>query len=532
MEAILRLLKLQIDNKTDVLKTKSLKKMIPAILKIVLTVVALTVVVGLVLFRIFVLGFAVNAQLLAMVLVFLQLVSLLFGIGSVISNLYLQKDNELLMCLPVTPNQLFISKIILIYLHELLINAMIAIPIFIALGFVGELGVVFYLSIIPLIVLLPVFPIFLASFISIPVMMILKFLKKHVTLSIVTLLALVIGVLTVYVSLLGSIADGFNIANKQIETVKKINAAILEIGAKIPLYFQIGQAMFAFSKWYVLAVYLGISAVIMALTILLVRPVYFKTAMSALENDVKKGKAKTYKKRSVLSSLLLKEILCVFRSPGYVFEYFLFALLMPFITFSYDKLLMTTTVNQGGQNMIAGSHLMVVAILAMLSNIVSASTVSRDGGNFYITKIVPVNYFAQMGAKLLFNAIFTVTAVIVTMFVSFFNFPVWQIILGSVAVIFASIGHIALSIEMDVKNPVLNFQGNEGGDALQKNTTISAIIGLLIGILMGVIVMIMAFMNKPILPYIILIIASLIFCVRRVYVLILRIQLQYASIEI
>ena len=87
---------------------------------------------------------------------------------------------------------------------------------------------------------------------------------------------------------------------------------------------------------------------------------------------------------------------------------------------------MSIAVNEAGTQMIAGSHVMVVAILALLSNIVSASTISRDGGNFYISKIVPINYYTQIFAKVAFNAIFTVAALLVTMVISFTMYPVWH----------------------------------------------------------------------------------------------------------
>ena len=169
---------------------------------------------------------------------------------------------------------------------------------------------------------------------------------------------------------------------------------------------------------------------------------------------------------------------------------FLFTLLMPFIVFSYDKLLTTITVNQAGRNMIAGAHVMVVAILAMLSNIVSASAISRDGGNFYTSKIIPVNYYQQIFAKLVFNAIFTTSAIIVTMIVSMFGKDAvpWQLIMGSVAVIFASIGHIAWSLEMDIKNPTINAQGDEESSTTSKSTPQSIITGLVIGFVLGIIV--------------------------------------------
>ena len=150
-------------------------------------------------------------------------------------------------------------------------------------------------------------------------------------------------------------------------------------------------------------------------------------SMSALEKTIRPAKKeKRFKKSSTLMSLIKKEAVCIFRSPTDVFEYFLFTLLMPFIVYSYDKLLMTITVNQAGVNMIAGSHVMVVAILAMLSNIVSASAISRDGGNFYTSKIIPVNYYTQLFAKLLFNAIFTIGALLVTAVISMFIYPACQ----------------------------------------------------------------------------------------------------------
>jgi ABC-2 type transport system permease protein len=204
---------------------------------------------------------------------------------------------------------------------------------------------------------------------------------------------------------------------------------------------------------------------------------------------------------------------------------------MPVIVLAYDKLLLTISVNTAGQNMIAGSHLMIVAILAMLSNIISASSISRDGGNFYISKIVPVNYYTQIGAKLVFNAVFTVGAILVTMCISFIYQNALQVILGSIAVMFASIGHIAMSLDIDIKTPILNYQGNEDNSAMKKNTLKSTLYGLAIGIIMGLIVIGFAFKEMTILPYVLLVIAGLAFGIYRIYMLVLRIHLQYDKIE-
>ena len=531
MHTLIKLLRLQIDNKTDILKTNSLKKMIISVLKRLILLVALTLGIGYLTFGLSGLGFRINAEFLGIVLLALQLISLIFGIGSIITNLYLSKDNEILMGLPTTPNQLFMSKILLIYFHELSITATLAIPLFLSFGVMGQFGLSFFLCIPIYIIILPLLPISLAAFISIPVMMIIKFLKKHMYLSVALVLIAVAAILTIYISLLSKIAVGFDIASKQIETIIQVNSIVLKLGKSLPLYFQLGKAMSTFDSWGWIFIYFVGCQFIYVLTILFIRPLYFKIAMSSLENTFKLNAKKDYIERKPFVSLLIKEIKCVFRSPGNVFEYFLFTLLMPFIVFSYDKLLLIISVNQAGQNMIAGSHLMIVAILAMLSNIISASSISRDGGNFYISKIVPVNYYTQIGAKLVFNAIFTVGAILVTMCISFIYQNPVQVILGSLAVIFASIGHIAMSLDMDIKTPILNYQGNEDNSAMQKNTVKSTILGLLIGIIMGLIVIAFAFIEMTILPYVILLIAGLAFGIYRLYMLVLRIHLQYDKIE-
>ena len=532
MKTVLSLLKLQIDNKSDLLKTATPKTMFLALAKAIILIALGTLGVSFGLSKIFVLGFIINRELLALVLLFTQAISLVFAVGNVINTLYLSKDNEMLVCLPVTPNQLFISKILVIYVSELAVNAAISIPLFVTLGSFSSFNAYYYFSVILLIFLLPILPIVAAAFLSIPIMAVIKFLKKHTVLSIIVVFSLVAACLWLYISLISSIASEFNIADKQYETVRNINGIILSLGKMIPVYYQLAGAMVDWSMWYYFVLFVVICAVISVLTIMFTRYFFFKTAMSSLENTIKSVPKKTrFRRRGVLSSLVLKEFHCVFRSASDVFEYFLFTLLMPFIVFSYDRLLMTITVNQAGVNMIAGAHVMVVAILAMLSNISSASAISRDGGNFYVSKIVPVNYYSQIFAKFLFNAIFTIGALVVTGIVSSYIYPLWQIILGSIAIAMASVGHIAYSIDTDIKEPTVNNGGDEKSSSVSKSTPKSLIYGLVIGFIMGMIVILMSSVKNVYLPYFIIIAASFIFMIYRINTLILRINLRYDKIE-
>ena len=532
MKKVLSLLKMQLDNKTNLLKMTSPKVMIPALLKAIALLVASIGVVWFGLARIFTLGFAINAELFSLVLLVTQLLSLVFAVGNVINTLYLNRDNEMLICLPVTPNHLFISKLLMIYIKEIAVNALITLPIFITLGIFSNPGISYYLSLPLFVMLLPVLPIVVAAFLSIPVMSIIKFLKKHTLLAIAVIFSIVSVCLWGYLSAIGSIASEFNITDKQIETVLETNNVIATIGKKIPLYYQLGRAMTTFTMWHWFPIFLALCATVSVFAVLFTRKLFFKMAMSSLEKTVKvKAKIKKFKKSSSFVSLFKKEVFCVFRSSAEIFEYFLFTILMPFIVFSYDRLLMTITVNQAGINMIAGAHVMVVAIMAMLSNISSASAVSRDGGNFHTSKTIPVDFFTQMFVKFTFNAVFTIGAIILTALISIFFYPTWQIVMGSIAVAMAAVGHIAYSISCDIKNPTISAVGDDEASTVSKSTSKCLVVGLILGFIIGMIVILMSAVKNLYLPYWIIIVFSFLYMVNRIVDMILRINYTYDKIE-
>ena len=534
MSTVLSLLKLQLDNKTDLLKLAKPKVMASEISKKIIILLLATLAVSFAISKIMI-GFKVNAELLSIVLFITQVISLVFAVGNVIHTLYLSPDNAMLVCLPVTPDQLFISKLLMIYVNELLVSTMVSFPILFCLGraaWIGTFGISYYLSIPLLILLLPILPIVVAAFVSVPLMFVIRFLKRHTLISVITVLVLVGACLYGYVSVIGDIMLEFD-ANDQFEIARTVNAAVERIGKKIPVYYHLAVAMTSFKRWYSFAMFILICAIVMSLTFVFTRYFFFKIAMSSLEKTVKsKKRPKKFKKYSPFKSLFVKEIFCVFRSATEIFEYFLFTLMMPFIVFVCDRLVMSAAVNEAGDNMKAGAHVMVLAILAMLSNISSASAVSRDGGNFYTSKIVPINYYTQIFAKFAFNAVFTVGALALTGIISVFIYPVWQVVLGTLAVAMAAVGHIAYCIDSDIKDPTPNLQGNEGASEVGKCTPKCIAYGLCVGFILGLVVILMSSADLvPIMPYLVIIAASFVFMVYRVYTMILRINLTYDKIE-
>lgn len=533
MNQVLKLFKLQLDEKYDILKTNNKKKMLWSIFKYFLLLAALTIVFYVLFLRLSLVGFVVNRQLVSIILLVTQIISLFFAVGHIINTLYQNKNNELLMSLPASPNQVFLSKIILSYVQEVIMNTVFTLPLLISVGLLGGpargFGVYYYLIMPLAMLILPLVPLALASLLSVPMNFVLKFFKRNITLSIITIVILVAGFIYLYVTVISGFANGFNIASKQIETVRNINNGVVDIGNNNVFYLLLADGITRAGKIWYLLVFTALGGAVLTLTFFIIRPFFFKMAMSSLENSTSKIKIGSYKKRTPFASLILKEFLTVFRSSGNVFDYFLFTLLMPFIVVVYDNMLLGMVVNQSGQIMINGAHLLIVAVFATLANIYSASAISREGVNFYITKTAPVNFYTQTLAKVTFNAIFSVGAIVITGIITMFYMNFWVCLLTTLICVFISLGHIFYCFDIDLKKPTLDWFDSGDISKINKNTTKAIIYGLIVALIFGMFIMLTT--GLGIWSFIILLVASIIFCGYRAYVLILRVFYQYERLE-
>ena len=531
MSKIKELFTFQYDNKFTLFKQKSAKGFFIQFFKYLLIISALTLGLFIILRNMFfVLNIQVNAQLIAFVIAGTQGISLIFALINIIRNLYLSQDNELLMVLPVTFNQLFVSKIMIIYLTDLLFNVLYILPIFLVLGFLGALPITYFVMLVILIPLFPLLPIAVGSVLSVPIMYLIKFLKKNTTLLLISMLILVAAVFVGYMALVTQISGFINIAEQQIEASIQINASIKNVGQQIFAFYQLAQSMFSFGYIYYPLLYLVATIILVCLCFLIIKPFYYRIATINLDNTTSnKTKYKKFKKRKPFTEILLNEFRQVFRSPGNIFQYFLFALFMPLIVFTYDKLLTSIAVNQTGQNMIIGAHFLIVCISALMSNTISSTAISKDGKNFYISKVIPVSYYTQAASKITFNAIITIGAVFVTTITSLFfsNLSPGVILLTGAVVSILSFGHICHSFDMDLQHPVLDWYDNSEISTIGKSTTKSIMWGLVLSV---VLFLIMVFLQN--IGLYIALLFSILYCIARVYMLYIKIKHYYNIMEI
>lgn len=536
MAQVFKLLRLQIDNKYDFFKKKKKKSFksfggyafIFALIYLIVYYLARLVITYL--------QIAINREFITILFASTQAILLIFGMSSVLKNLYMSKDNELLVVFPVTFNQLYLSKILILYISELIFNLVYITPIFLAIGTIGfnqgELAIQYFLGIIVILPIFPILPLAIAAIIGIPSMYIIKFFRKHQFLASIFILAIVVVAFIFYMRIVPTITGAFNIADKQLETGFKVNFAIKQIGKDIPGYYWFATAFLTFSKYGNFGILLTVSAVVFLLCTIIIRPFYKNIILINNESSQIKGRKKDFKTRTQFGELLITQFRLLFRSPNYIFEYLLFPILMPVITIIYDQMLFSIVVNQMGKALIVASHVLVIAIIAFITNAISSTAISRDGGMTYFIKSSPVTYYKQTVVKIIFNALITFTAILMTIIACLFMkiADVNVIILSGLVVFVMSIGHICQSYDWDLRNPILKWYDSNEITTLSKNTTKSIILGLGLALMMfGVLALLY---HNLVVGFIIILAIAILYSLARIYLLYYRINYYYNKMEI
>ena len=78
--------------------------------------------------------YEMSTEFLVLFIALSQLILTLFGISSVIKNLFRSGDNELMMRFPVTPGAVFASKIAVFIMYQVIFTLVVELPVFIIFG--------------------------------------------------------------------------------------------------------------------------------------------------------------------------------------------------------------------------------------------------------------------------------------------------------------------------------------------------------------------------------------------------------------
>lgn len=420
------------------------------------------------------------------------------GISSTIKVLYYKGDNEILMRYPVSGAEVFISKTLFLFLSQFIVTTVVMAPFLVAYASVSGLGVAFYVK-IPVPILLMVFiNFFLSNILAIPIMHLTNRIRNKFILIIIGLAILVTAGFALYMLLFNSMVTYMN--DTAFSVFSDDMVAVIETVAKwlIPAkYFadvMVGKELYI--AYPALIGMLGLTLIGMIFII------YFLYAKTLLNNVEVEGSAFKHvtknRRRPIFVTLLRKEFLQVFRSVNYSFQYFVLACAMPVMIYFCNEITGRLGENQIGEQIALGMTMLVMLIFTTVITSFAATSTSREGDNFYHTKVAPVSIQKQLFAKFTMFFLVSVAANAVCAVVLYFTKQVnltdaiWLFLMVELA----AIAETLIAMRMDIAHPYFNLSGE--GEVVNNNasTTLAVAMGFAVAVVIGIICMFLGYLGN------------------------------------
>lgn len=489
------LVMMQLKDKIDFGWLKSNKLTITKILLSILAFVLITTVVYLLFWfakflKIFHLIGIIPINLMVLIFTIMEVLIIVSCTWGIMKALYFSKDNTFLLTLPVTNNQLFLSKITVYLIYELKRTLYFLVPLFLAYGIISNLPIYFYFWLIFCWIIISVFNVSLSSLLSIPTMAITNFLKNFNVLKIILfLIVLGLGIWGV-VSIINLIPEDLDIVASWgtifWDIQNFLNAFALKV---LPLtyltrliiggYIGIKPQLFSTQTIIILLVLIGIIVSLLILTTLITRPLFFRLASKPFEyrKNTKNINGKNKKSNPYLSAVKTQTLL-ILRNSDDLFPLLFCAISMPILILLLNKVYASMSTRLLGDHMTVAFNMLIILLISMASSSRISSVYSREGSSAYLNKTRPNEYSTNLFAKITPNAVVMILSIIATVsvFSSFANLGQTNKICFSLTAIFIYLMHLLWSAELDIMNPQSSVYAMVGEHSNNPNETKSSVI--------------------------------------------------------
>lgn len=444
------------------------------------------------------------AELITLLLAIGCVIVVVFGLIPMINYLYFSKDTEFMMTLPVSPSTIYFAKITVVYLTEAIVSVLFLVPCMLTVGVTLNLGGIFFIVSIISTLLVPAIPLVVVSIVAIPMMYIVSFFKKKGALSSVVLILLFAGLMVGYLFLM----EGINGALPEGETVdftaivtKFSNGLKSTCKILLPLYavarLAVGSNNTLFGDFSVpvaslinFVSFVVVVAVLVLIAFLVSALVYRRGVRSMLENAKGKssGNATFTKSSSAFWALVKKEWRELFRTPAFAFQCLSGIIMCP-IMLVFIMVTSETGFAVGGDLrsslLISFILIAMIGMVGMSMNIGAATTITREGKNFYLMKTIPVDYKTQIRAKcMLYLIVSSITILVSQAVASLLCFNLVNLICGTVFLLVYNYGYNCFAIYLDLSRPKLNWATHNEAVKNNRNAVLPTFINMGVFILL------------------------------------------------
>ena len=397
-------------------------------------------------------------------------------IFSSINILYFTKDSEYLLPLPLKPYQIILARTNVMLIAEYVIIFLIGFIPLVMYGILTGAGIVYYLTMILAVILVPILPVLLISMLVMFIMSFARLTKNRNRFQLFATLLVLAIIIALSISTSGMKQDLTN--EEMAQMVVQANGMIELVKGYVPTVDYLMEALTTNSLFTAIVEVLktlGITIIGFIVYMLIAQKIYFKGLVGNLfgggaSNSNKEINQKEYRNSKLYKSYVGKEFKNMARNPVFLMQCLIPAILIPIIM----VVVVYTGLNSDGmgleqitqmvQQMSTNTFFIACIILGVIQFFtmfiyISITAISRDGENAVFMKYIPVSLYKQYMYKIIPNIIMNIVTIIITLGMAEYllNLPVITLIaLFVVATIMGILQSIAMII-VDLKRPKLNW---------------------------------------------------------------------------
>lgn len=460
---------------------------------------------------------AENVENIATMLIFLcQGVVLMFGIQTLITNVFSTKDADKLLFLPMRSATVFSAKLTVVYLNEVITTAVMIIATLLPFGIGLSAGPAYFILLILALVLIPMLPMFVGSIVAIPLSALISKVGKNGAVKTFLQILLFAIIMVIYLfamyelGFIGASDDATDIDNAQM-LLEKLSS-MGRYAKYIHSDFTLASAMLGVTFGTVavnLLITLAENALLFGLVLLMALPFYHKMLTLSVEGGSsgrKRKKAGTadlqVKKRGVLKELIITDIKRVVRESQMGFQCILSLIILPLMLGLFAFAFSMSKVDGGNildlfrteplyQVIAPVAFLAYMSLLGMTSNVLGIFPISRENKSIYIIKSLPLDFNKYLLAKVILSTSAMVLSDTVTCILAVVLLGIeWYYgILMLVTMALLCFGAMCITTLIDLKNPKLGWTNFNQSLKNASNSWLAMLVG---AICMGAIAVIAA----------------------------------------
>ena len=449
--------------------------------------------------------------LLSLLLPIAGVTSIVFGVFSIVNVFYLSKDVDYLLPMPLKAKDIMMSKFLVALINEYYILFVFILPCLIGIGIGVDADFMYYVYMTFVFLLLPIIPSVIIAFI---VLLITKFtgILKNRDLFMYVSMGIVLVFAFSYSYIIQSFieVDPMNVSS----TLQDLENSIVPYFKMVfPFYNSAVYTLINFNNLNGLFAFISFFAfnLIALLLIYWLGDKLYLNTLTVSRGSKKKSEmmekvvGDNDKNSSSFVWLLKKEWLIIKRTPIFMLNIVIIVFLMPIILiisflFSITQSGIDLTMKFNPSFFENGLIYMIVLLFLLFFTSVSmaaSTSISREGENAWVMKVIPVSYFKQINIKVLFAVVLDLIGAVLLGVVPII---VYGVPFSYVIEVFVPLSIIVvvlnyLNIFIDLKRPKLKWSEESAAVKQNLNGLISVLCTMGLCAVLGLIVFILYYFN-------------------------------------